>query len=276
MATRRRAPTVKSRPPKRGAEGPPVKTELRLLCDELEAVEDSALDALLPSVLARIESWPAHLRVGEVRRVQSSELRDYWTRESAVKEHGPLGGWLWDLFDGRFNPRLAVLRRARLGCQNRFDPGTEDPWEGKWGKQSAASLLLAIGRHLEPSFAYSHELYVEYGQTIPGEARKTSKYGDATRGFSDCEYTLEHAADDSLGNDYALYGLQDAHVTLEIVGRSGAHTYDLWVSGAAPAVLELGLLWSELLAHGPALLDSAPIGEIVAKVRNVQAIAHRR
>lgn len=182
MAKPRRAPTAKSRPSKRPskrAEAPPTKTELRLLWDELEGVEDSALAGVLPSVLARIESWPAHERAGAVHRVQSCGLGDYGTRESAVKEHGPLGGWLWDLFDGRFNPRLAVLCRARLVCQKRYEP--EDPWEGKWGQQTVASVLLAMGRHLDPGFVYSHAPYVEYHQSIVGEERKTSKYGDATR-----------------------------------------------------------------------------------------------
>lgn len=238
--------------------------EFRTLCEELECVEDAALDDVLPTILAS-QSLPAELCRGDVHRIRSSAPP--WTRQSQVQERGPVAGWLWDLFDGRVNPRLALLRRAYVTCEDRYDRTVEDPWSNRWGTQSPSSLLLAMARHFEPTFSYDDTLHAQHDQEWPGHKETLHAYGDARRRFTDRSYELEHAGDSSYGNEYTMLGLADARVSLEIVRRSGSHTYNVCISGPTPAALDLALVWSELQKHGPVLLDQESMPAVVARCR---------
>jgi hypothetical protein len=170
------------------------------LCEELERVAEASVAAELPRFLARADALPANQRHGELSRFTWS------TRDEQVAEKGPAAGWLWDLFDGRFTPRLFMLTSAWLTWEQEF---VGNPWSGRWGSVTAESLLVAMGRVLDPEFD--------------------------GRGFTNREYELEHAGDYSYGNEYELRDLKDSLVSLDIALRSN-YTFRLYLKGPSPAV----------------------------------------
>jgi hypothetical protein len=240
----------------------PSRAHFRQLALEVDRLDDKLIATRLHSVLQKLESWPKELRTGEVRHGRWS------SKGEEEAKHGPVARWLWELFDGVFNPRLALLEEASLSSELEYLRG--DIEDGKsWGKQTQESLALAVARHLDPDFAYPRALAGRDEDRTPDAETTVERFGDEKTGFVHTEYTIEHAADHTSGHRYAPYGLAaDARVEVDIFTRSRSLTHKLWMRGPTPAVLDLALAWGELWSGGPVLLDSESIAEIAARRRD--------
>jgi Zn-finger nucleic acid-binding protein len=239
----------------------PSRANLRRLCEELDGVESAALAELLPSVIEHLARWPDDDRHGRVYRIDSRWSQDY--KAKAEADDGPVARWLWELFDGVADPRLAVLRSASLYCE--IEP-VLDPWDGKdW---SGEALVRAFGRFLDPEFAYPDTNRGSASDRDPNGEQTLTRYGDEQRGLCHSSYTIEHAADSTCGDRYQLYGLAAANQVALDVSRRSSVTYKLDISGSAPAVFDVALVWGELLRAGPALLATESIGAIAARLRS--------
>ena len=234
----------------------PSRASFRRLCEELDRVDATALAALLPSVIEQLARWPDNDRYGRVYRIDSRWSQDY--KAKAEAKDGPLARWLWELFDGVANPRLAVLRSAWLyfEIESAFDS-----WDGE-------ALVRAFGRFLDPEFAYPDTNRGSASERDPNGEQTLTRYGDEQRGLAHTSYTIEHAADSTDGDKYELYGLAAATVALDISRRFRSVSLKLDVTGCAPAVIDLALVWGELLRAGPSLLASESIAAIAARLRS--------
>lgn len=234
------------------------------MAGELDRVDDVVLASQLRSTLEKLAHWPKGLCSGEV-------CHCYWSsREEQEAKHGPVARWLWELFDGVFNPRLVVLEEASLTCELEYRRQEDDPLNRKgWGKQTQQSLALALARHLDPTFSYPHVLLSRNEERTPDTEEILERFGDDKTGFVHTEYAIEHAVDLTCGHRYEPYGLAVGTIVgLDIFTRSDSWTYKAWMSGPAPAILDLALAWGELLRSGPVILDGESIADIAARRRN--------
>jgi len=227
------------------------------VCRALDRLDDAELAAVMPSALERLAHWPDEIRSASVIR---------W-KAFADDKREPAERWLWALFDDVFNPRLALLRRASLSYKLEYARDEEDPWtDDGWGKQTGESLMLALGRHLEPGFDFAPVVLSTEDEGTPFSDRTVETSGDPQRGVIHTSYTVEHACDYTSGSKYVLYGLgAGTALELEITHRSGAGTYAFEARGPAPAVLEVALAWTRIERSGPRQLDRESIAQIVAR-----------
>jgi hypothetical protein len=238
----------------------PSRDHLRELCNYLDGVEHTLLPRVLSHVLEELGRWPNEHRHASVYRVESPWTRDFKARAEA--EHGPLGRWLWELFDGVADPRLAVLRSAWLHCEIEY--AGLAPWRDN--KLNTPALVLAFGKHFAPDFSYPDTHRGSERELEPDRERTITRYGDEQRGLIHTVYSIEHAADSTYGDNYRLYGLgSNTRVELDLCSRSRLETYTIDLSGPTPAVLDAAIAWGELLRAGPQLVETETIAAIARR-----------
>lgn len=202
----------------------------RALCNLLAPLAGEALDEALSHCRAPVSRWPTSLR-----RVHPAFRDD------------PAVAWTSGLFEGRVDPRLALVGRAELEHHQPSGDGVRF-----LGDHAALyPIAKSFSRYVDPSFdPVDAVLDVQHEYTPAngcGGGFDSETRGDGVRGLRWYDTVTEHAADDSSDGAWSPYGLAS-----EISIRVGRYERSTWrytfaVSGEAPTVLVLAHAWGTLL-----------------------------